>query len=439
MTPFKSILFFLLYSGFLFMNCSTENNTPTSKEMSRTNTDESKVPDYVLPKLLTAPNGKTIASTGDWEKQRRSEILQLFEQEVYGKVPEAHSAINVTTKEKILNPKALMGKATLKEITFTFSKDDKSLEATLLLFLPNLVEGPAPVFLGYNFDGNHTVFPDESIALPNAWVPDIKRFGVTEHQATPISRGAKFYRWPVLNIINRGYGLATMYYGEIDPDFDDDFKNGIHQFFDQPIPPDGWGSIATWAWALSGIMDHFEKDNSIDHNRVAVIGHSRLGKAALWAGALDERFAMIISNNSGCGGAALSSRRFGETISAINTQFPHWFCDRFNHYNDNEKELPFDQHMLIALAAPRPIYVTSAESDSWADPKGEFLAAKHASEVYGLYGLKGLEGNELPPVDQPIKTGHIGYHIRTGSHDMTFYDWEQFLDFADLHLSSEKD
>ena len=399
------------------------------------NYDESRVPEYVLPDLLTSEAGSEVKTASDWEKIRRPEVLRLFEQNVYGKIPDG----DYSQSHEVLSHEqnVLEGKADRYEIKISIEKNDRVLSFNLLVFLPADAKAAVPVFMGCNFNGNHTIHPDPGILVTESWVRNREETMVRNNQANELSRGMSSSRWPVEMILERGYGLATMYYGDIDPDYYDTFQNGIHPLFYGPgqnIPEkDEWGSIAAWAWGLSRAMDYMETWEAIDPDRVAIIGHSRLGKTSLWAGASDERFAMVVSNNSGCGGAALSRREFGETVMRINTSFPHWFCQNFHSYGTRVSELPVDQHMLIALMAPRPVYIASAEEDRWADPRGEYLSGYHAAVIYNLYKPTMLDF-ESPEIDSPVNDTRIGYHIRSGGHNVTRFDWQQYLDFADKNL-----
>jgi hypothetical protein len=389
---------------------------PLGAEEFVPNYDEAKVPEYKLPDPLTG-----VKSAEGWTA-KRSEIYTLIEREMFGQAPRFEGAISFS--EGIEKFEILEGKAVVSQPVLDLA--GKKLQ--LLVILPRDSEEKVPAFIGYNFNGNHTVLDDKRVSLARGWVGRGK-----ENKAQESDRGSSASRWSVKQMIDSGFGLVTLYYGDVDPDFHDEFKNGIFEKYGVPKPHE-WGSIGAWAWSLSRVLDFLEQnDRGIDPKHVAVFGHSRLGKTSLWAGASDERFALVISNDSGCGGAALSKRAYGETVWRINNSFPHWFCGNFMKYGNNEAEMPFDSHMLIALMAPRPVYVASAEKDRWADPHGEFLACVGADPVYRLLGTEGLPSKEFPKVNEPVQ-GRIGYHIRTGSHDVTDYDWEQYIKFAKKHF-----
>ena len=368
---------------------------------------EEDVPDYVLPDPLTMADGTKVDSVETWQEKRRPEILELFRKNVYGRAPIGRPD-GMTFEVFDFATDAMDGAATRKQVEINFTGKQDGLSMKLVLFVPNDAPKPVPTFLLICNRDPENIDPTRKVKMPF---------------------------WPAEEVVARGYGIAAFYNGDVDPDKHDEFKNGVHGLFDKPgeRPADAWATIAAWAWGASRAMDYFESDESVDHKHVAVVGHSRGGKTALWTGAEDERFAMVVSNNSGCGGAALSRRCYGETVAQINRSFPHWFCDNFNKFSDNEQELPVDQHMLMALTAPRLLCVASADEDLWADPRGEFLATVAASPVYELFGLKGLATTEMPPLDQPVQKGCISYHVRSGGHGLTEYDWNQYMNFADKH------
>ena len=394
---------------------------------------------YQLPAILTTQAGKKITNKADWEKIRRPEILSLFSENVYGKTPEKKIPLRFVTTS--VNSNALNGKATRKEVTVYFSSDN-TYSMNILLYLPNKSPKPVPLFVGLNFSGNQVVNADTGITISNKWMAYGKEPAFKDHHATEASRGTQSGDWPVEDILDRGYGLATIYYGDLQADSANSFGGSVAKLFykeGQTKPADDeWGAIGVWAWGLSRAMDYIETDKAVDAKRVAVIGHSRLGKTALWAGAQDRRFALVVSNNSGEGGAAITRRKYGETIEAINSVFPHWFAGNYKAFNNKEDILPVDFHELIALIAPRPVYVASATEDQWADPVGEYQSAYYAGAVYKLYGKTGLTHKQSPVENHPVGDGSIGYHLRKGGHALTPYDWQQYMNFADRFFKVNK-
>lgn len=385
------------------------------------NHDESKSGEYTLPEILTADNGEKITSVSQWENRRRDEIISKFEQHVYGRIPGKPKDMRFEILDKATD--ALNGIATRIQAKIHFDSESRASSLTILVYLPK-GKSKTPVFLGLNFNGNHTINGDPAILITESYK------ALNPGNDNPV-RGGNSGRWPVDEIIANGFGVATAWYEELEVDKKDGFTTGIRTTLSSElnIKPDEWAALAVWAWGLQRMVDFLETIPEVDQSKIALVGHSRLGKAALWSAANDTRFALVISNNSGEGGAALSRRNFGETVERINASFPHWFIDKYKTYNRNVTSLPVDQHLLLALIAPRPLYVASASEDLWADPKGEFLSAVHASEVYELYGKKGPGTKEMPA--HGVSVGkRIAYHIRAGKHDITPEDWKHYIAFA---------
>ncbi|WEK20182.1 MAG: acetylxylan esterase [Candidatus Pedobacter colombiensis] len=418
----KRTLIPVLFISCLFIALEGYAQAPLS------NIDETKVPAYTLPDVLKMQNGKTVKNSTEWEKVQRPYIYNLYQTIQFGKYPVKSVPIRF---EVMKTDHTKDGFATRKQIRIYLHPTDNSIYTDVLLYLPAKLKKPVAVFVGYNFSGNHALEADSSILLSQSWMP-ARGKGVVNNRATDLSRGTDITQWQVKEILSHGYALATAYYGDLEPDNAEGWKTGIRTTLKNvlKIQPEEWSAMGAWAYGLSRIYDYLEKDKDIDAKKIAVIGHSRLGKAALWAAASDPRFSLIISNESGEGGAALSKRWYGETVKIITEKFPHWFGANYKTYGDKVTDLPIDAHMLLSLMAPRPLYVASAEGDTWSDPKGEFLSAKEAGRVYALYGKKGIQTDELPALHQPV--GNIPrYHIRAGKHDVTLYDWQQYLKFAD--------
>lgn len=375
------------------------------------NYDEAKVPSYTLPDPLLSLDGKRVNTRKQWETNRRPEVLRLFEDNVYGQISKDYSAIKFTLTNE--NKVAMGGKAHLKEVQIEITHRQKSIKINLIVFTPNQVRGPSPAFVLINHRGKDNTDP---------------------------TRTVKSDFWPAELLIDEGFAIAAFHVSDVAADNKDTFQDGvIQQLYPEQLAMDnGMRALGAWGWGASRVMDYLQQDVQIDKNKVAVIGHSRGGKAALWCGAQDQRFALVVSSCSGNGGSSLSRRHYGETVKLTTTSFPHWFPPRFSQYGDREGSLPVDQHELLALIAPRPVYVGTASEDKWADPLGSFLALKNAESVYALYGIGPLPANAQPAVNVPVFNASLGYHLREGAHDLTRYDWQQYITFARSHFNAKQ-
>jgi hypothetical protein len=403
------------------------------------NYDQSKVAPYTLLNPLVMNDGASVISAAMWRRQRRPQILHMFASQMFGETPTQRLPIHYGPVQ--IDRDALNGTAIREQVTVYFAAHRATPCMHILLYLPAHAAGPVSAFVGLNWSGNQAVATDPGISLHTVWVPDAgNRFQSHPEQAPAATRGQDASEWQLRQILANGYGLATAYDGDIEPDFDGGIRYGVRPLFfrkGQTVPqPDQWGALGAWAWGLSQIVDWLDTNKAINAKQIVLIGHSRLGKAALWAGAQDQRFAMVISSESGKGGASLMKRDYGETVEHMNVRFPYWFCRNFREYSNHANELPVDGNLLLALIAPRPLYVGTA-TPGFLDPKGSFLAAVSAGAVYSLLGRQGLETDTMPPLDHPIMHT-IGYHERPGKHDITAYDWSQYLKFATMHFNTTR-
>jgi hypothetical protein len=375
------------------------------------------------PDPLVMLDGKPVTTKKEWFKKRRPELKALFQHYMYGWFP---PPVKVTGKVTYTDKNFFGGKATLKLATISLGKTPAP-QVHLLMVIPNRRKKPAPIFLGMNFSGNYTLVADTNVPVPPAWM-----FSKPPPVADNQGRGREADNWALEQSIDRGYAVASYFCGDVEQDRTN-AMGGVREMIHAPRAPDDWGTIAAWAWGMQRVMDYLATDRDIDSKRIALVGHSRLGKAAILAGAFDDRAALVIPLQAGCGGTAPSRGKTGESVKRINTSFPEWFCGVFKQFNDQPERLPFDQNCLIALCAPRPVLLGAAVEDTWANPSGTFEMLQAAGGAYRLTGAEGLAAPTMPGTNQVIDS-NLGYFIRPGKHSMTRGDWKVFLDFADKHL-----
>lgn len=383
-----------------------------------------------LPDPLVCLDGTRVTTREQWEQKRKPELKRLFQHYMYGYFPEPQK---ITAKVEREDRDYFGGRATKKEVTLRFGPEGTP-PINLLLVTPN-ARKPAPVVVGLNFNGNHTLLEDPSIALPTAWMRETKK-GVVNNRATDEGRGTDVGVWNIEYVVGRGYGVATFYSGDVDPDRDDPADGVQPHFAKAGLTKSGdhaWATLAAWAYGIHRAVDYLHQDDAVDTNRIAVVGHSRNGKTALLAAAFDERIDLAVPSQAGCGGTAPSRGTVGESVKQINDRFPHWFNGTFKAFNDQPQKLPFDQHCLVALCAPRPVLMTNAVEDQWANPAGQFEVLKAAEPVYQLLGTEGCAAEKMPETGKLVDST-LGYWIRPGKHSMTKADWEVYLAFADKHF-----
>ena len=414
-----------LVSALMLSSFAAYGQNATANVHDAANYDEAQVGTYTLPDPLVLANGQRVRDADTWYKKRRPEIVKLFETNMQGRSPGRPAAMSFDVFDK--GTPALDGKAIRRQVTVYFSADKTGPKMDMPIYLPAGAKKPVPLLLCLNFSAN--AIDDPGAKAGEVWNREKKK--------VPARSGLGFGRMKIDDFLAAGFGVATVYYGDIDPDFAGGVPFGVRALYLKPgqtePAPDEWGAIAAWGWGLSRAMDYLETDRGVDAKRVAILGVSRLGKTVLWAGARDTRFAMVIASCSGEGGASLSRRNYGETVKNLNTRFGYQFSANYQKFGDHVDQMPVDAHMLLALIAPRPLFLQTGDEDKWSDPKGEFLAAVAAEPVYRLLGKQGLGTDQAPPAGQPIMHT-IGYHMHAGKHGTIPSDWDLFLKFMQMHL-----
>lgn len=442
MPSLNSCLTNLLAASVVVLSCTGYGQAPPARPEKPpaavvagipVNYDEAKVGTYTLPDPLALANGKPVPDAKTWYKKRRPQIVKLFEENQYGRSPGRPKDMSFDVFDK--GTPAFDGKAIRRQVTIYFSANKNGPKIDLLEYIPAAARKPVPLLLNISFTANSNAVDDAGVKPGEVW--DLKL-----HKRVPAVKGRGFGRLNVLPLLDAGFGVATFYYGDVDPDDPQGLPYGVRALYMKPgqseRAPDAWGSIAAWAWGMSRAMDYLETDRDVDAKRVAITGISRLGKTVMWAGAHDPRFAMVIASCSGEGGAALSRRNYGETIAHLTapTRYPYQFARNYAKYAQHVDGLPVDANMLVALIAPRPLLLQTGNKDYWSDPKGEFLAEVAAGPVYKLLGKDGLDIGQWPPAGVPI-LHDLGYYMHDGGHGMVPSDWNIYLDFMKMHLKPE--
>ncbi|MEI6948954.1 hypothetical protein V9K67_17335 [Paraflavisolibacter sp. H34] len=394
------------------------------------NYDEALVETYTLPDPLLLPGGKKVTDARTWNTVRRPELVKLFEEQQFGKMPPRPADLRFRVFDT--GTPAFGGKALRKQVTVYFTQDTTQHKMDLLLYLPATAKKPSPVLLLLNFSANSTSVEDPGVKAGEVWTREGKKI--------PAAASRSFGKMNVDTFLANGIGVAMVYYGDIEPDFKDGYRYGIRGHYLKPGQerpgPDEWGAISAWAWGLSRAMDYLETDRQVDAGRVALQGTSRLGKTVLWAGAHDPRFKLVIASCSGEGGAALSRRNYGESINHMTdtSRYYYQFAPNRHQYASHPQLAPVDAHMLVALMAPRPLLLQTGDTDYWSDPKGELLAAAAAEPVYRLFGKKGPGTTEMPPAGATTLFNTLGYYLHAGGHGTIPSDWPVFLSYLKKHL-----